>query len=73
MDDGSVKTYFLSKEAGDFIISSNRSVIRVLKNPSSLTPLDSVTDGNVAMEAYGQYRDDIDKFMSQFGGMGGTP
>ncbi len=72
MDDGSVKTYFLSKEAGDFIVSSNRSVIRVLKNPSSLTPLDSVTDGNVAMEAYGQYRDDVDKFMSQFGGMGGA-
>jgi hypothetical protein len=42
-----------------------------LKNPSSLTPLDSVTDGKVAIEAFGQYRDDVDHFMSHFGDMGG--
>lgn len=65
MEDSSVRTYFLSKDNGDFIISSNRSVVKVLKNINSMTPLESIQDDDFAMEAYGDYRNLVDHVLGQ--------
>jgi len=65
MEDGSVRTYFLSKDNGDFIISSNRSVVKVLKNLNSMTPLEMMQDEEIALEAYGNYRNLVDHVLGQ--------
>lgn len=65
MGDGSVRTYFLSRDNGDFIISSNRSVVKVLKNLNSMTPLELIQDQSFALEAYGNYRNLVDHVLGQ--------
>ena len=62
MDDGAVRTYGLSREAGDFVVSANEAVVKVLRNLNSLTQLDSA---DAIVEAqYGNYRNAVDQVLA---------
>jgi hypothetical protein len=60
MEDGTVKSAILDQD--DFLISSNRAVVHVLRNISSLTFLDT-TDASLTAE-FGNYRSAVDEVLA---------
>lgn len=62
MDDGSVKTALLSQEDGDFVISSNGSVVHVLRNVLYMNFIDSPQD--LMQQEYGNYRSAVDQVLA---------
>jgi hypothetical protein len=62
MADGSVKSAILSKENGDFVMSSTGAVIQILRNVNSMSFFQS-TDDLLSAE-YGNYRDAVDEVLA---------
>jgi len=67
LDDGSAPmTYFLSRDNGDFILSSNGAVVRVLKNYQSMTPLESMSDWESITSKHANYRQLVDQVLGSW-------
>jgi hypothetical protein len=62
MADGSVKSAILSKQAGDFVISSSGAVVQILRNLNSMSFFQS-SDELLSAE-YGSYRDSVDQVLA---------
>jgi hypothetical protein len=67
LDDGSAPmTYFLSRDNGDFILSSNGAVVKVLKNYQSMTPLESMSDWESITSKHANYRQLVDQVLGSW-------
>jgi len=62
MEDGTEKTAILSRDAGDFVVSSTRAVVQVFRNVNSLTFIGS--SQNALQLEYGNYRSAVDQVLA---------
>lgn len=64
-EDLTAQTFALSRTDGDFAVSTNGAVVRVLRNIDSMTPLGSLDEA--LEQEFGQYREAVDRVLAQFG------